>query len=562
MSHIDEHRELSEIDILHIDEHEANVLDLMYTNFSVTELHISDKQMVFLPHTGKVILVNECGLDHNNQTISSNISELVISHDTNFKVSESDASHNISESVMNVAQQVKNVSNPEACLIFEDPRLEEAELIINLSSRRLHGHIPAIESDVNNTAVKNSPIASTCISEPDINSVKVDSNTENQTVVSTNTENHAIGSFRDVIAYDQQLKLPESVVMDTEGNGNEHESAVLIENVSSSVTSHALRSLEEKSLPTASMFNNLVCSIPKQQKIGLHNKVWVSVVNDSHIPCSGSHYHLADIKDDAVTVSVASLSHRQLQDMDVGETLVIERPKVHECYICRVQFKSITELFRHRVRHNEDMSSIFKCEQCDQRFKEPVDLEKHKVLHLNPELFCCCICGDTFTDLHNYKCHIRIHNSNGPYVCNICSQVFDKKNEFLFHSDHHDFASGIQNRRRLQCDVCRKIFPEYYKLKRHMNCHYGEKSHKCLICGKKFIERSKLNRHMLSHSGKKDFPCPECNKSFTLKHNMLKHLNIHKNIRPYVCDICNRAFSQKIVLQRHQKVHEQNENGE
>lgn len=248
--------------------------------------------------------------------------------------------------------------------------------------------------------------------------------------------------------------------------------------------------------------------------------------------------------------------NKQICENSGQPEITIERKKVHECIVCKLQFKSITELFRHRVEHNESLKSSFKCSRCDQTFKEPIELEKHNLSHLEQKLYQCSICQDTFTLLHNYKCHLRIHSNNGPYVCNMCYRVFDKKAQFISHMEDHEFASVNPFRHRLQCNVCDKIFADSSKLKRHMISHSVNKEFKCDLCPKEFTERHKLARHMLTHSGRRDYPCPHCDRAFALKHNLTAHIRIHENVRPYQCFVCKKTFIQKIVLQRHLRIHQ------
>ncbi|KAL4218466.1 hypothetical protein ACF0H5_023200 [Mactra antiquata] len=235
--------------------------------------------------------------------------------------------------------------------------------------------------------------------------------------------------------------------------------------------------------------------------------------------------------------------------------LTIERKMVHECVVCNERFKSITELFRHRVEHNEKVPLTFHCSKCEATFTEPLDLEQHQLLHIENRAFQCTFCQETFTTLHNFKCHLRIHNTRGPLVCNMCYQVFDKKQQFISHMDDH--AWGNSNIRIChQCTVCKKYFSDSSKLKRHMLRHYMGKPYKCEICSKDFLEKHKLTRHMLTHTGVKEHVCPHCDKAFTLRFNLATHLKIHGNERRYQCHVCKRTFVQKVVLQRHLRIHQ------
>ncbi|XP_052235308.1 gastrula zinc finger protein XlCGF57.1-like isoform X4 [Dreissena polymorpha] len=260
--------------------------------------------------------------------------------------------------------------------------------------------------------------------------------------------------------------------------------------------------------------------------------------------------------------SLTLINKRRLEQMTQGSEVLVVEPKKssHQCYICQAEFTQITELYRHRVTHNEAASSMFKCNTCNLTFREPLDLEKHRQLHLDRRVYKCCICQDTFSDLYNFRCHLRIHDKIATYTCDMCPfMVFGERKQYISHLEDHELAKDSYipgHTLRLPCFVCKKDFPDRASLRKHQNYYHSEKCFKCALCGKAFVERAKLQRHQITHTGKKEFQCTYCDKSFGLKHNLLAHMNIHTKYKPWECSICRRKFGQKVCLNRHLKVHE------
>ena len=78
-----------------------------------------------------------------------------------------------------------------------------------------------------------------------------------------------------------------------------------------------------------------------------------------------------------------------------------------------------------------------------------------------------------------------------------------------------------------KCSHCGKIFPQPYRLKRHIReVHDLEKFHKCEDCNKTFSKIDNLKRHKIS---------------------------VHNKIRPYACLNCDAKFKDKSALKYHTK---------
>ncbi|XP_052812187.1 zinc finger protein 271-like [Mya arenaria] len=286
----------------------------------------------------------------------------------------------------------------------------------------------------------------------------------------------------------------------------------------------------------------------------------ITVSGDQALDATGEMINVS-LQGSAREQSLTAINKKRLEEMPTNVLVIEPRKQGHMCIICKAFFVKITELYKHRITHNENLGvSMFKCSTCQVSFSEPLDLEKHKQLHIDRRVFKCCICSDTFSGFNNYKCHLRIHDKLATYTCDMCPfLVFQLRKHFISHLDDHEIAKEHYipgQALRLICFVCNKEFCDRGQLRRHQQYYHSDKSYKCSVCGKAFCERAKLQRHMLIHNGRRDFTCSACNKAFSLKHNLVAHMNVHTKEKPFYCYICRRTFSQKVCLQRHLRVHE------
>ena len=64
--------------------------------------------------------------------------------------------------------------------------------------------------------------------------------------------------------------------------------------------------------------------------------------------------------------------------------------------------------------------------------------------------------------------------------------------------------------KRVECDVCLKVFPDQSSLNNHNRTHTGEKYFACQICGRKFALIWNLDDHIATHSKIKSIKCTFC----------------------------------------------------
>ena len=109
--------------------------------------------------------------------------------------------------------------------------------------------------------------------------------------------------------------------------------------------------------------------------------------------------------------------------------------------------------------------------------------------------------------------------------------------------------------KKIQCDICQKLFKKKYKLTEHKKFHSDEKKFQCESCGKCFVQSCDLKRHERTHTGEKPFQCKTCNKSFAQSYSLNEHRNIHTGEKHFQCDVCSKRFGTKNYLRVHKKIH-------
>ncbi|KAK7070273.1 hypothetical protein SK128_017962, partial [Halocaridina rubra] len=115
--------------------------------------------------------------------------------------------------------------------------------------------------------------------------------------------------------------------------------------------------------------------------------------------------------------------------------------------------------------------------------------------------------------------------------------------------------SVCDNKEKLACQICERLFTTKSNLKRHIRRHTGEKPFSCPECDCKFTWRDALISHQRLHSGEKPYNCDICQKSFRSKPNLLSHRKVHTGDRPYVCEVCGKTYTQNCHLKVHKRLH-------
>ena len=183
--------------------------------------------------------------------------------------------------------------------------------------------------------------------------------------------------------------------------------------------------------------------------------------------------------------------------------------------------------------HNDDPMRPFKCKLCTKA---------------------CC-----FSFVSNFQLHLQTHHGKEaiakPYKCEVCGRNF----RVSFQMNAHKKRVHSDRSQAFRCTVrrCKYSYSTRYDLKRHMEVHRGNKSHKCKTCGLGFTKKRNLEIHQTTHSEDRLLiPCKDCGKTFSHAQRLLVHSYIHLNADRFKCDQCNYTCRDRHRLMKHKQTHE------
>ncbi|GIY62471.1 hypothetical protein CEXT_678601 [Caerostris extrusa] len=144
----------------------------------------------------------------------------------------------------------------------------------------------------------------------------------------------------------------------------------------------------------------------------------------------------------------------------------------------------------------------FVCGICRNWYATTASLIIHFAGHFH-ERPACEICGETFTEAHDYADHCAQHVG---YSCLVCDQTFFETEDFNNHLLEH----------KLNCFKCKETFASEHDLKLHYSEHEDIINLQCEMCRSYFSSKRSLNFHKSTqHAKSKQYECSQCEEKFT-----------------------------------------------
>lgn len=209
--------------------------------------------------------------------------------------------------------------------------------------------------------------------------------------------------------------------------------------------------------------------------------------------------------------------------------------KVLPCTLCDKKFKSKVLLKRH-TRIHKDHETYF-CDSCGKKFIRKVYLDAHKIkVHqaLDPKIQTleCYLCKLQYKSLGTLKRHIYWHSLPKNYLCTQCGESFRVNNALQRHLMRADHDG--ENRKKFQCEICKRKFYDKTQFVNHRVVHTKERPYKCTYpnCNKAYSSPTNLRDHCRYHTGERPYSCNLCdykciNSTYLKRHKLLVHIGKH-----------------------------------
>jgi len=232
----------------------------------------------------------------------------------------------------------------------------------------------------------------------------------------------------------------------------------------------------------------------------------------------------------------------------------------HELKQCDFQFceftykdkeKYINHLRSHKTGQLSKALQI-DCYICDKHFFHSKYLKAHMLEEHNTEKnFKCKVCDYTAALASSIKAHEKTHawEEKNKVSCHVCGKVYNDNGYLDFHMKHvHGEKEAVK------CDQCGATFKSEKYLSTHINTIHCEDSRvHCDHCGLQ-VRRKRLKTHQLTHA-EPTFKCEICGQFLHSKSSWKAHVNAHK--KSFGCEECGLSFKARRSLKLHiMKIHD------
>ncbi|XP_074645057.1 zinc finger protein 236-like [Tubulanus polymorphus] len=151
--------------------------------------------------------------------------------------------------------------------------------------------------------------------------------------------------------------------------------------------------------------------------------------------------------------------------------------------------------------------------------------------------FPCDYCRKEFPKWTQLQRHIKTHDDDKPYNCPDCDASFNVEQNLVLHMATHDPDNPV-------CPECGKRFSRVASLKAHLMVHEREEILTCPECGDEFISKNQLERHMNDHKQANECPrtynCKHCSQIFNKLVELREHVKQHQKVKSSISHRCYR----------------------
>ncbi|KAG4074129.1 hypothetical protein HA402_014334 [Bradysia odoriphaga] len=144
-------------------------------------------------------------------------------------------------------------------------------------------------------------------------------------------------------------------------------------------------------------------------------------------------------------------------------TLVYDRPKVFECYLCHKWWPTVGHLTYHFGRHHT-VGTISKCHLCGKWLKTPSSLVRHVNMHLSDRPYHCDLCDFSFASAISLKRHMIQHNKSesNAFKCSQCQKEFISQRHLRLHRKTHVSHESDDTTTNTNSNTIQSIDYKYY----------------------------------------------------------------------------------------------------
>lgn len=235
--------------------------------------------------------------------------------------------------------------------------------------------------------------------------------------------------------------------------------------------------------------------------------------------------------------------------------------KPFKCGFCMACYETYSKLKTHKNTHISQQVKFpvqrhYMCdvEDCWKRYRHWSDLLNHrKTVHLiNPSIFKCNDCEQTFYQSWNFSYHKKTVHAITTVKCQMCN--FECKN--VYNLKTHQKKAHTMNVTVKKPDAKPKSDAHQPKRAPEIDQYLikSDKAMICNICNKQLATRNSARSHIeMIHFKIKNYTCGECGKAFYLKKDFSDHLRLHTGVSPYECSMCGKKFRTASMLNDHRK---------